>query len=371
MADDLAAFFAKKKDKKKKGVVNLDEVGQHLERKVKILEQRETSADPDFESEFAPAMDLRPKESGGALKTQAGGDNDEDSEWLEYSEKPAIGEFKFKDFDDQDKQEIEEEKKGSSAETNRTWNIGANKANDENVNVAPKPPVKSVYQPPGQSRRAAAQQLDITNEMMFPSIGDAEKIEKEEKIKAEERKKVPQTTAISNDDQFETKRSPSHRGAADSPRYGAYNDARAAPPFTDRYEPPRPRYEAPSRPMERNYEPPRGAPMGRRNDPAADSASPADDAGTWRSSRARPVNDQPAAGGEPPLSTGTRGWRTEPPAAQAITNSSADSGSWRSDPAKKPVQSRAAPAAQTSESAATAPASAGRYIPPALRNKNN
>ena len=40
MADDLEAFFAKKKqkskDRKKKGVVNLDDVGQQLERKAKI-----------------------------------------------------------------------------------------------------------------------------------------------------------------------------------------------------------------------------------------------------------------------------------------------------------------------------------------------
>ena len=37
MADDLATFFAKKKSKaKKKGVIKLDEVADHLERKAKI-----------------------------------------------------------------------------------------------------------------------------------------------------------------------------------------------------------------------------------------------------------------------------------------------------------------------------------------------
>ena len=216
MSDDLSAFFAKKaqknKDKKKKkGVVSLEDVGQQLERKVKIQETREYENE-DFIDFSAPKP--QHESSVGVLRVQQ---NDDDSEWIDYS-KPAVSEITYKDYIEQPDEEIEEESKGNNAENLRTWNVVEKKDNDENE---VKVPVKSVYQPPGQARRQL--KLDINSEEMFPSIGQAEQIA--EKIKSEEKKKTQ--AAIKTEDQFEVKTdSKARRTDRYEPRLGG-----------DRYEP--------------------------------------------------------------------------------------------------------------------------------------
>jgi len=88
MDDDLAAFFAKKstknKDRKKKGgIINIEDVGQQLERKAKIQELGE------YEDEDQELIRLT-KSNIDSVKP---GQDTEDSEWIDFSDKPNLTDF--------------------------------------------------------------------------------------------------------------------------------------------------------------------------------------------------------------------------------------------------------------------------------------
>ncbi|KAI1713452.1 hypothetical protein DdX_08966 [Ditylenchus destructor] len=320
MADDLSAFFAKKaqksKDKKKKAVVNLDDVAQQLERKAKIQEQGEF----DFDNEDSP-KDGEFQKLGAKSTLEKRQQNDEDSEWIEYSEKPILKEINFRDFVEQPDEEIEEEKKDSNSDNVKTWNLVKEPVAEEPI---VKPPVKSVYQAPGQARKAA--NLDLKNEEMFPSIGDADKIV--EKIRTEEKKKA--TTPAKPEDQFETMKGP------------------------PKYAPPRGAVDRSARQMVkevnwRSTAKPRAAPATQQ------SATKAEDEGNWSSiakSRAAPATQQSVTKAEEEGS-----WRsTAKPRAAPATQQS---------PQRRmnaPAESQ--PVASTAQS--TKP---GAYVPPSMRNK--
>uniref|UniRef100_A0A914NUA6 Uncharacterized protein n=1 Tax=Meloidogyne incognita TaxID=6306 RepID=A0A914NUA6_MELIC len=72
--------------------------------------------------------------------------------------------------------ELEEGEKRSSVEPVKTWNLNVN----ENIDVMPLPvtPKKEKYEPKAAARAQNKQNpLDLKNEMLFPSLSDAPKIE--------------------------------------------------------------------------------------------------------------------------------------------------------------------------------------------------
>ncbi|KAL7070014.1 hypothetical protein ACQ4LE_011154 [Meloidogyne hapla] len=169
MTDELASFFAKKASKaKKKGVIRLQEVADQLERRARIQDELDEN-DAKIESEPT------------TTKTSSNNNNDnEDSEWLDFDDKPVLPPV-IKEMADVDI-ELEEEEKRSSAEPIKTWNFN----NNENIDVLPHPvtPQKVKYEPKAASR-AKQNPLDLTNKMSFPSLSDADEVEKIQK-KAEE-----------------------------------------------------------------------------------------------------------------------------------------------------------------------------------------
>ncbi|KAI1724662.1 hypothetical protein Ddc_05909 [Ditylenchus destructor] len=324
MADDLSAFFAKKKskDKKKKAVVNLDDVAQQLERKAKIQEQGEF----DFDHEGSP-KDGEFQKLGPKSTLEKRQQNDEDSEWIEYSEKPILKEINFREFVEQPDEEIEEEKKDSNSDNVKTWNLVKEPVAEEPV---VKPPVKSVYQAPGQTRKAA--NLDLKNEEMFPSIGDADKIV--EKIRSEEKKKA--TTPSKPEDQFETKGPAKYA----PPRGGVDRSARQTDSgYSQAYEPPRNRHETHGSSQDTAW-----PNSGRRMAEGADTtASEADNNSSWRRAAPQAVKEG--------------NWRSsaKPRAAPATQQS--------------PQRRVNAPAEPQPGASTAQSAKPGAYVPPSMRNK--
>lgn len=49
--------------------------------------------------------------------------SNEDSEWIEISEKQSVVGIAFKEFTDNNDEFVEEEKKRINSDTNKTWNI--------------------------------------------------------------------------------------------------------------------------------------------------------------------------------------------------------------------------------------------------------
>lgn len=319
MADDLSAFFAKKaqksKDKKKKAAVNLDEVAQQLERKAKIQEQGEFDEDGNPE-----VMDGEFQKLGPKLTLEKKQQENEDSEWIEYSDKPILKEINFREFVEQPDEEIEEEKKASNSENVKTWNIVKEPAAEEPVF---KPTTKAVYQAPGHARKPA--NLDLNNEEMFPSIGDADKIE--EKLRTEEKKKA--TTPAKPEEQFETMK----------PQTKAYVAPRGIP--------------------ERSSRPTDGPRSTVQN---IDSSRPTES--SWRSStttttnttsdRTRtPANTQQT----PSKAEEVDNWRSGRPSAAATTTP------------QSPQRQVNAPAEPQPASNAAAQQTKSKYVPPSMRNK--
>jgi len=142
MADELAAFFSKKEKKsKKKKVVNLEEIGQQLERKARIqvgswkigLSQRplisptlqelnEYDAVDGEESQFIQLNNY--KSTSQQQSNHQPAQNDEDSEWIDYnSVRPAnAAEFTFKEYQEM-AEETTTENTRRTPEVVKTWNI--------------------------------------------------------------------------------------------------------------------------------------------------------------------------------------------------------------------------------------------------------
>ncbi|KAE9554478.1 hypothetical protein FO519_002289 [Halicephalobus sp. NKZ332] len=172
---DLSAFFAKKsqksKDRKKK--VNVGDIAKQLERTARIHERAERE-EAERQLRDDHHVNNAPK--------------NEDSEWLEdadddlTSKLEEIG-IKGMDVSELTDEEEEEEEKGE-VEPAKTWNFDQNgtavKESERAEDVAP---VKTKYVPPvnrfGGARRGNQAPLDLKNEEMFPSIANADKIEKE------------------------------------------------------------------------------------------------------------------------------------------------------------------------------------------------
>lgn len=185
MSDDLSAFFAKKKDKKKKTAVKIEEVGQALERRAKRQEE--------YEHEQEEVPEKRAEEEKAQSQT-------EESEWIEYGESQGRLEgLRIKDMgleSEQDQVNNEEPEDRESHET-KTWGQVSNekKATDEPeqaVTISDKA-MAAAYKPPALRRttggvyrpRGPAANFDMSSDAAFPSLADASKIEK---VKKEEGK---------------------------------------------------------------------------------------------------------------------------------------------------------------------------------------
>ncbi|CAI2349547.1 unnamed protein product [Caenorhabditis sp. 36 PRJEB53466] len=192
MSDDLSAFFAKKKDKKKKTAVKIEDVGQVLERRAKRQEE--------YEQEHEEAPEKR-------IEEERPTNTAEDSEWIEYgdSNQGRLEGLKIKDMglENEDDQVNNDEPEDREVHEAKTWGQvnsekkAAGEESDQAVTIsdkamaaAYKPPAMRKYQPPsagggGYRSRAAPANFDMSNDAAFPSLADASKIEK---VKKEESK---------------------------------------------------------------------------------------------------------------------------------------------------------------------------------------
>ncbi|CAP38099.2 Protein CBG21101 [Caenorhabditis briggsae] len=186
MSDDLSAFFAKKKDKKKKTAVKIEEVGQALERRAKRQEE--------YEHEPEEQVEKRGQEEEKAQSQT------EESEWIEYGESQGRLEgLRIKDMgleSEQDQVNVEEHEDREAHET-KTWGqvSSEKKASEETeqaVTISDKA-MAAAYKPPALRKttggvyrpRGPAANFDMSSDAAFPSLADASKIEK---VKKEEGK---------------------------------------------------------------------------------------------------------------------------------------------------------------------------------------
>lgn len=182
MSDDLSAFFAKKKDKKKKTAVKLDEVGDMLERKAKRQEEYDHEVVADKGINFT---NTESKPSGNA---------GEESEWIEYGDmnQGRLDGLKIKDLGAENEVVAEEphesEEPKEQHESTRTWGQVEKKA-DADVETAndmaeyQQSIARAKFVPSAirESRYQKAAQIDVSSSEMFPSLADASKIEKDKK----------------------------------------------------------------------------------------------------------------------------------------------------------------------------------------------
>nr|CAD2194142.1 unnamed protein product [Meloidogyne enterolobii] len=160
--NELDSFFAKKAKKaKKKGVIRLQEVAEQLELRARIQDELDEN---ETKNETEPTT----------TKISSNNNDNEDSEWLDFDDKPILPSV-IKEMADVDI-ELEEAEMRSSVEPVKTWNLN----NNENIDVMPLPvtPKKEKYEPKAAARAQNKQNpLDLKNEMLFPSLSDAPKIE--------------------------------------------------------------------------------------------------------------------------------------------------------------------------------------------------
>uniref|UniRef100_A0A914ZF03 Protein CDV3 homolog n=1 Tax=Panagrolaimus superbus TaxID=310955 RepID=A0A914ZF03_9BILA len=180
MPDELDTFFAKKKnkDKKKKNVLHVGDIAEYLDHTTRNLE----------------LLEREEKEQRHNEKEAKEGENgEEDSEWLEAPEEDIstkFAEIGIKDMDVSELTEDEEEceVKAENIAT-KTWKNPAEAAPAETLQYTIQTSKK--YVPPvGRTSRRVGAGFDLKNEEMFPSIANADKIEKVEKHKVEDRKTV-------------------------------------------------------------------------------------------------------------------------------------------------------------------------------------
>uniref|UniRef100_A0A915EJN8 Uncharacterized protein n=1 Tax=Ditylenchus dipsaci TaxID=166011 RepID=A0A915EJN8_9BILA len=326
---------SEKQGQEEKGVLSLDDIGQQLERKARIQEQG------DFEEELQINRESSERESR-VKSTQ----NNEDSEWLESSEKPSLGEFTFRDFTEQQDEEIEEEKKNANTEANKTWNLEKKEVVED----------ETIFKPVQNCPSGLEQRGDV------PSIGMADKIE--EKIKAEEKKKTP-STAVKPEDQFETKGAPARY---ESPRVPRQTEDGYAP-RPDRYEPPRPsgRYEASRSTCNQQDGSKFGSGMaGRRtNEPPVNEVQASESVSSWRTATTtRPASQRNENSYEraSPYGSNTPGQQPASAGSAADKSSAFESSNWRSERPARTAQ--ATPQNQpTSQTSVPAEPKKGAYVP--------
>ncbi|VDD88929.1 unnamed protein product [Enterobius vermicularis] len=194
MGDDLSQFFAKKaaktKDKKKKVKVNLDEVGEVLEREAKRQEER------DRENEGA---EKAAQEEANVERRS------EDSEWLEYKDSNreiVLEELGIRDMNlTEQVEEALEEEKATTNEAPKTWNTAEKKESSEEVIFPQIPPQPQKYVV-RQKQLAALKKTGVVPNLddhdMFPTFADAEKMEKINKD-VERKKKNDGFTVVTSD----------------------------------------------------------------------------------------------------------------------------------------------------------------------------
>ncbi|CAD5219104.1 unnamed protein product [Bursaphelenchus okinawaensis] len=196
MGDDLAAFFAKKKSKgTKKKAIRMDDVVQQLESNMKF--------DKDGGEDDVPS-------NQDILGTNL---NDEDSEWIGYGSKPlnlageTVGTFNSTEVVDEEVVTDRAERESSVVEKTKTWNIPSKDKEDapKETVIASVTTTKSkfeAYKPPqrsalGQGGAVRRQNVDLRSEEMFPSLGDADKIEKQQtEYQKKQRQEEKATTPV-------------------------------------------------------------------------------------------------------------------------------------------------------------------------------
>lgn len=194
MADDLSQFFAKKaaktKDKRKKVKVNLDEVGEVLERKSKRQEERDRlNEDAEKASQ---------EEANTERRT-------EDSEWLEYKDSNreiSLEEIGIRDMNlTEQVEEALEEEKATTNDTPKTWNTAEKKEGNDELIVPQLQPPKQKYVVRAKQQAALKKGGVVPNlddHDMFPTFADAEKMEKNNKD-AERKKRNDGFTVVMSD----------------------------------------------------------------------------------------------------------------------------------------------------------------------------
>ncbi|XGW14109.1 hypothetical protein V3C99_000424 [Haemonchus contortus] len=194
MSDDLSAFFAKKKDKKKKNVVKMEDVGHILELKVKRQEENDQlQMESDMRNVDDGEYQVRAR-GNGSIPGQTSG---EESEWIDYTDtnQGRLEGLKIKDMgaesgDVAEEDHADDEDLKVHTESIRTWGQVEKKDEDDdhqNDDHFATFKTKSTYVIPAQrtlGMRTNAQKVDISNSEMFPSLADASKIEKDKKEEA-------------------------------------------------------------------------------------------------------------------------------------------------------------------------------------------
>jgi hypothetical protein len=182
MPDELDNFFAKKKskDKRKKNALHVGDIGEYLDQTNRNLELIERE-----EKEYLQRHNDNAKE---------GENGEEDSEWLEAAPEEnmstRMAEIGIKEMDASELTEEEDEQEAKVENIAvKTWKNPV----ETPAETTPRYTIATSrkYVPPvARSNRRAGADLDLKNEEMFPSIANADKIEKVEKTKVEDRKTV-------------------------------------------------------------------------------------------------------------------------------------------------------------------------------------
>ncbi|KAI6189011.1 hypothetical protein M3Y98_00416000 [Aphelenchoides besseyi] len=202
MSDDLASFFAKKKNKaSKKKAIRLDEV----------ISKYTTGELMTFQNENEDIVSQKSDRDQDPVA-------DDDPEWLQFDSKPAIqtqavGVGVFNYTEETMENETEDEREERTIERAKTWaksNVVETK--DDAPNTPATPTVQTTnkpeaYRPPGAraptetmgtARRQAVNKVDIKSEELFPSLGDADRIVKEEKARVDEIRRQQAEEAAAN-----------------------------------------------------------------------------------------------------------------------------------------------------------------------------
>lgn len=192
MSDDLSAFFAKKKDKKKKNVVKMEDVGHILELKVRRQEENDQlQIENDNRNVDEGEFPVRLR-GNGSLPCQASG---EESEWIDYADtnQGRLEGLKIKDMGAESGDIAEEEHADDDDQKvhteSRTWGQVEKKEEDhQNDDHFATFKARSAYVIPSQRHntgmRANVNKVDISSSEMFPSLADAIRIEKDKKEEA-------------------------------------------------------------------------------------------------------------------------------------------------------------------------------------------
>ncbi|KAI6215988.1 hypothetical protein M3Y94_00450000 [Aphelenchoides besseyi] len=200
MSDDLASFFAKKKNKaSKKKAIRLDEVAHQLESNLKFQNENEDIVSQKSDRDQDPVAD-------------------DDPEWLQFDSKPtiqtqAVGVGVFNYTEETMENEAEDEREERTTERVKTWaksNVVESKDDVPSTPATPTAPTANkpaAYRPPGArgpvetmgtARRQAVNKVDIKSEELFPSLGDADRIVKEEKARVDEIRRQQAEEAAAN-----------------------------------------------------------------------------------------------------------------------------------------------------------------------------